>query len=222
MDEDADRSTESRVQVPAQARRDRLRKWGRHAAIVVVLISAVLVLGYRPILVGFARTFRIDDPAPSDALVVLNGQWWVRPLRAAELYKEGVAPVVLLGTTRPIPYPDLCESALNRKVLIRAGVPADTIHVLPGEIESTREEALRVRDYLSSRSARRITVVTHAFHTRRARRIFQRVLKDLNIEVRMASASDPRFDESNWYRTAIGRGCYLSEAVKLLYYWVRY
>lgn len=201
------------------------RRRGRRvalAALVLGLLALVLVPAHRPLLIGYARLFRVNDPAPSGALVVLLGQWTVRPLRAAELYRQGLAPVVLHGTTKPVPYADLCESALTHEVLLRAGVPAEAIRVLPGEIESTQEEALRVRDYLRAHPARRITVITHAFHTARARWIFRKVLRDTGVDVRMAAAPDPRFDESNWYRTGIGRSCYLSEAVKVLVYRLKY
>ena len=200
----------------------RVRKWVIRTCISIGLLVSILAIVHRPLLVGFALLFRIDNPAPSDAIVVLNGQWMIRPLRAAELYRQRIAPVVLLGSTKPIPYPDLSESALNRAVLIRAGVPPEAIKVLPGEIESTQEEALRVKEYLQSHPAKRITVVTHPFHTTRSRWIFRKVLQDANLDVRMAAASDPRFDESNWYKKGIGRDCYLAEAVKLVYYRLRY
>src|SRR5262245_52114816 len=83
----------------------------------------VLWLVHQPLLVAFARQFHVDDPAPSDALVVLLGRWTIRPVKAAELYVRGLSPVVLHCGSRPGPYPDLCESALTTRVLVRAGVP---------------------------------------------------------------------------------------------------
>ena len=47
---------------------------------------------------------------------------------------------------------------------------------------------------------KRITVVTTAFHTARARWIFRKVFRGQGIDVRMAAATDPAFDETNWYR----------------------
>jgi hypothetical protein len=38
----------------------------------------------------------------------------------------------------------------------------------------------------------------------------------------MAAAPDPRFDETDWYTTEIGRACYLSEMFKVLYYRLAY
>jgi uncharacterized SAM-binding protein YcdF (DUF218 family) len=204
---------------PPSARRSGLRV--TLAAFVLGLSIAVLAAAQRPLLVGFARLFRVDDPAPADAIVLLMGGWFTRPLRAAELYRDGLAPTVLLSATEPIPYPDLCESALNRKVLIHAGVPSDRIAILPRETTSTREEALQVRDYVSGRPIRRVIVVTTAFHTARARWIFRKVLRGTGVEVRTAAAEDPRFNESNWY-TNRGLLVYLQEAPKRLFYQLVY
>ena len=88
-------------------------------------------LAHRPLLVGFAFLFRVDDPpTASDAVVVLLGGSDSRPLKAAELYRRGLAPVVLLA--------DLNETERNRQALIRSGVPAEAIRILPGVGCSTR------------------------------------------------------------------------------------
>src|SRR5207253_1580420 len=110
--------------------RHRLRRALR-AGLVLGLLVLVLGLWHRPLLVGFAYRFRVHDPAPSEVLVVLLGQWTVRPVLAAELYRQGLAPTILLGTTDPIPFPDLNESALTCRALIRGGVPAAAIQTLP-------------------------------------------------------------------------------------------
>jgi uncharacterized SAM-binding protein YcdF (DUF218 family) len=202
--------------------RRRLRRAIR-GGLLVGLVGLVLVLTHRPLLVGFAYLFRVDDPpAPSDALVVLLGGMNHRPMKAAELYRRGLAPTVLLGTSAPIPFLDLSEAALNRQVLLRGGVPAGAIRMLPGEVTSTRDEALRVRDYARSRGVRRITVVTTGFHTARARWIFRKVLRGSGVEVRLAAAADPRFDESNWYTNDEGLTTYVNETAKRVYYWLAY
>src|SRR4051812_9805029 len=111
---------------PGEPQRRRCGRRAIQAGLGVGLGILALVLVHRPLLVGFAHLFRVDDaPARSDALVVLLGGMDHRPLKAAELYRQGVAPAVLLGTSAPIPFPDLCETELNRQVLLRGGVPAD-------------------------------------------------------------------------------------------------
>lgn len=190
-------------------------------AVGALIVAVVLSLAHRPLLVGFARLFRVDNPAPSDAIVLLTGRWWNRPPRAAELYRQRLAPIILINATKPYPYPELCESALNRRVLLRAGVPEDRIVILPKIVTSTRDEAIQVRDYARAHGVRRIIVVTTAFHTSRARWIFERVLRGTNVEVRAAAAEDPRYNEANWY-TNRGLVEYLQEAMKRLFYQLAY
>src|SRR5262249_28133887 len=65
-----------------ERRRGSRRRWIGLGCLVAVSIG---VLSHHPLLVGFARLFRVDDPAPSDALIVLTGSWnGDRSIRAAE------------------------------------------------------------------------------------------------------------------------------------------
>jgi uncharacterized SAM-binding protein YcdF (DUF218 family) len=201
-----------------------VRKWVVRTVLAASMAGALLLVFHRPLLVSIASAFRVHDPAPSDALVLLMGQWDSRAVGAARLYDQGVAPVILMGSTAPHPEPDLCESALNRAVLLRSGVPADAIRVLgePNPVTSTRDEALRVLGYLRAHPARRITVVTTSFHTARSRWVFRKVLKGAGVDVRMAAIPDPRFDESNWYTNVDGMIEYTEEALKAIVYRLAY
>jgi uncharacterized SAM-binding protein YcdF (DUF218 family) len=191
-------------------------------ATVVALLGVALLMLHRNLLVGYAFLFRVNDPAPSDAIVMLLGGLNHRPVEAAELYKSGLAPVILLGSSLDTPELGVSETQASLGILIRLGVPPEAIHVLPGTVTSTREEALRVREYARAHGLRRITVVTTAFHTARARWIFRKMLRGLEIDLRMAAAREPAFDESDWYKTDEGEVAYVSETLKTLYYWIAY
>lgn len=193
----------------------------RDALLALALVAIVLLCAHRPLLVGFARLFRVDNPAPSDAIVLLLGGWLNRPVRAAELYKQGMAPIILLNSSTSDQYPDLSDAALNRRALLRAGVPGDRIVMLPKICTSTRAEASQVREYIQAHGIRRIIVVTTAFHTSRARWIFKRMLQGTDVEVRVAASVDQRFNESNWY-TNRGLLDYPEELVKRIYYQLVY
>jgi uncharacterized SAM-binding protein YcdF (DUF218 family) len=197
--------------------RRRVLRWG-----AVALMGLALVLAHRPLLVGFARWFRVDDPAPSDALVVLLGHPGHRPAKAAALYREGLAPLVLLGDSASDPALGHDETEATRAVLIRLGVPPEAIRILPGAVTSTREEALRFREFARSQPLRRVTVVTSAYHTARARRIFRKTLAGMAIDVRMAAAPVPGYDETDWFKTDEGLVDYVNETIKTVYYWLSY
>ena len=101
-------------------------------------------------------------------------------------------------------------------------MPDGAVVILPGEVTSTREEAQRVGDYLARHPARRVTIVTTSFHTTRCSWIFRRELRGRGVDVRSAAATDRRFNESNWYQTEDGLATYLTEAVKTVYYRLKY
>jgi uncharacterized SAM-binding protein YcdF (DUF218 family) len=200
--------------------------WGALMA-ALLLGPALLYLAREPLLVAAARALTIDDAqAPAGYLVVLGGGAETRPFTAAALYRSGFAPKVLifdLKTDRVTelglaPTPD----ELYRKVLELEGVPAEAIQRLPGVVDSSWDEARSLRRFLAAHPARRVILVTSAEHTRRARWIFRKVLAGLPVEVRMAAARHPSFDESNWWKNDAGALAYLHEYLKLPFYWIRY
>ena len=179
-------------------------------AFITLAIPALLVVFVHPaFLTLFAFQFRVNDPAPSDALVLLLGGDRDRPHKTAELYRNGMGSVVLVGAD-----PDL---RLNRDALIDKGVAAADILSL-GPTIGTREEAWRVRSYVNKHpEIRKITIVTTAFHTARACWIFRRALRGTGVEIHAAASNDPRFDETDWFTTVDGVQAYSQEIFKLVY-----
>ena len=206
----------------APRRPSRLRRLVVIGLLTPLLLAAFLVLAHRPLLVGFAHLFRVDNPAPSDVIVMLLGGTPHRAEKAAQLYKIGIAPKIILCRERPDPVFQQDASDLIKDYLVRLGVPSQAIEILPVEVTSTKDEAERVSAYLGQHPARRITVVTTAFHTARAGWIFRRILKNDSVDVRTAAAKDPGFDESNWYRTEDGLIFYFNELIKTIYYRLSY
>jgi uncharacterized SAM-binding protein YcdF (DUF218 family) len=196
------------------------RPWSRRrsfkAGFVLVLAGLLLVWTHRPLLVGFASLFRADDPAPSDALVILTDS-----PEAARAYRCTPAPVVLLVATDPLPFPDLNPTEVGRQTLIRRGIPAGAIRLLPpvGSVADLGKVARRVRESIDPRKVRRITLVATSFQSARARRTFRRVLGGTGIEVRVAAVRSPYFDESDWYRSDEGLVAYFQETVQWIATW---
>jgi uncharacterized SAM-binding protein YcdF (DUF218 family) len=191
-----------------------------------VLAAIALLLGvfHRPILVHFAGLFRVNDPVACDALVLLLGGYDYRTPAVAALYRQGLAPLVLLAESGEVVELGVNETELTRQALIRLRVPANAIRVLPGPVvQSTHDEALRLRAYARAHpELRRITVVTASFHTARARWIFQRMLKGTGIEVHTAAVPWRAVDEANWYTTEHGLLTYFIESFKTIYYRIVY
>jgi uncharacterized SAM-binding protein YcdF (DUF218 family) len=209
-------------ETPPAAKTSKIGGYRRRSIIVgVIIVTILIIFAHAPLLTGFAYCFRSQDPlAPSDAIVVLLGSYADRSTKAAALYQQDLAPIVLIGQTETVNFD---ETRFNFETLTQVGVPASAIRILPGDIVmSTHDEALRVRDYVMANSVRRITVVTTAYHSARARWIFRRVLDDLGVDVRVAASEDLRFNEADWYANDDGRMIYLWELFANIYYRISY
>lgn len=191
----------------------------------LLLGPTLIYLAREPLLVAAARALTIDDAqAPADYLVVLGGGAETRPFTAAALYRNGFAPKVLIFELKTDRVTDLgltpSPEEVYRKVLELERVPAEAIERLPGVVDSSLDEARSLRRFLETRPARRVIIVTSAEHTRRARWVFRKVLAGMAVEVRMAAARHPSFDETNWWKHDAGALAYLHEYLKLPFYWI--
>ena len=164
-----------------------------------VVFCAALYLVRRPILRFVAESWIVEDPTgKADALIVLSDDNFYadRATRAAELLREGKAPVIVASGRRLRPNAGIAE--LMEHDLIERGVPREKIVRLVHEADNTREEAEAVARMAKERKWHSVIVVTSNYHTRRARYIFRRVFPQ-GIEVRVASARDGDFDPQHWW-----------------------
>jgi hypothetical protein len=192
------------------------RRIRRRLAATLSVLVLMLVLTHRPLLTGYARLFRVDDPAPSDALIVLSE---TPATKAAEWYRRGLAPLLVTVSEGPFPFPDLNQTEVRRRILIRDGVASEAILVLgtARPFPDDRRKALEVGTYGRSHGWKRITVVAGAAETGRLRRIFRRALRGTGIDVRMACSPNPYFDEATWYTTDEGLVTYFIETIDRLF-----
>ncbi|MET0626793.1 MAG: YdcF family protein [Pyrinomonadaceae bacterium] len=180
-----------------------------------------------------ARALVVDCELESaDAVVVLAGSatYRERARHAAEIYARGRAPLVLLTDdgqrsgwsaerqTNPLFHERAAEE------LLKAGVPAERIRVLPGVVASTHDEALRVREFAESEGLRSLLVVTTAYQSRRARWTMERVLGASGV--RVGVDAPPPGEESPpasvWWLRGLGWRLVPGEYLKLAYYALRY
>jgi len=181
----------------------RTQRGGAITTLVTLLLVALLLLGIylvRHPLLRFAGEQLIEeDPLEkSDAIVILSGDNFYadRATRAAEVFRQGLAPVVVASGARLRPYAGISE--LTTHDLIERGVPKEKIIPFPHDADNTREEAQALRKLLQQKNWKTVIVVTSNYHTRRAKYIVSKILGD-GITVRMASARDGDFDPANWY-----------------------
>ncbi len=161
----------------------------------------------------------VEDPLEhADALIILSDDNFYadRTTRAVELYRQGLAPVVVASGRRLRPYAGIAE--LMEHDLFERGVPKQATIKFPQMGDSTREEAVALRALVEERRWRRILVVTSNSHTRRARYIFTRVFPAA-VAVRVASARDSDYDPDHWWETRKGQKRFFHEAVGMVVTW---
>jgi hypothetical protein len=143
-----------------------------------------------------ARVLVVDAPEKSDVMVVLAGETKVRPARALELLRQGVAPRVFMDVETRIVIYDQRLTDIARK--FAGGLPeANRVSVCPIAGFSTNAEADDVGRCLQPLGAHRVLIVTSDHHTRRALAIFRHRLPQYRFSV--AAARNPEeFGEAWW------------------------
>ena len=143
-----------------------------------------------------ARFLVVDEPKESDAIVVLAGETRVRPARALELLRQGMAPRLFMDAeTRDVIYDRRLTDIAQKYV---DGLPeASRVSVCPIVGFSTNAESDDVSRCLQALGAHRVLIVTSEFHTRRALTIFRHRLPQYQFSV--AAARNPaQFGEAWW------------------------
>ena len=208
--------------------------WSRPRRLVgfVVVASFIIAMwGFRTVFLETVAEFLIIDETPETAryVVLLTGEYQERPRAVADLIHGGSAEIVLVCQTRlgraaqAGLVPD--HTSLQVAMLERFGVPMDAIVVLDsdGGVTSTYDEALIVRRYLDENEhTGPLLVATSAFHTRRARWIFRRLLDDRRVHVQFIAVPHRTFEATNWWRSEQGLIYVNNEYAKLAFYVFRY
>lgn len=186
--------------------RRKIRRWlcGLAVTIGLVLLAVGAAICYPQELLSAD-----SGPAKADTIVVLGGGWKERSKRAAELFQEQAAPQVLVTGWGD------CEK--SRKLLVEAGVPAQTIQ-MECESHTTRENAQFTVKLLREQKARRVIIVTTWYHSRRALACFRHYGPDMEFYSRPSYYAYLR---AEWSQKGISRYVH-AEYVKLLGYWIRY
>src|SRR5437764_9575155 len=158
-----------------------------------------LYLVRHPIFRFMAESWVIEDPlGKADALIVLSDDNFYadRATRAAELFREGKAPVVVASGRRLRPSAGIAE--LMEHDLFERGVPRDKVVRFVHDADGTLEEAQALARLARERKWHSVIIVTSNFHTRRTRYIFRHVFPG-NISVNVAGARDGDFDPEHWF-----------------------
>lgn len=186
------------------------------ALLFLVLLCAVVYVARHPIMRFTAESWIVNEPAAhADAILVLGDDnfYGDRATEAAQLFRQGVAPVVVASGRRLRPGAGMCE--LIEHDLIERGVPKENVLRFPHDADNTREEAIALRRLAKEKGWKSMVVVTSNYHTRRVRYIFQKVIPS-GVEVSVASARDGDFDPEHWWERRKSVKEFLGEVVGMV------
>ena len=185
-------------------------------SLFLVTFSLGLYFVRHPIFRFAAESWVIEDPLEkADALIVLSDDNFYadRATRAAELFREGKAPVVVASGRRLRPSAGVAEWMEHDR--IERGVPKDKILPFAQDGDSTRDEAEALAKLAKTKKWRKAIVITSNYHTRRARYIFRHVFPQ-GIEISVASARDGDFDPENWWEKRRSAKLFMREISEMM------
>jgi uncharacterized SAM-binding protein YcdF (DUF218 family) len=130
----------------------------------------------------------------ADAIVLLAGSYEDRAPFAASIFLAGKTNKIILandgvrsGWSRAHQR-NLYAIERSEELLVKLGVPRQSIISLPFRKSGTVYDALAVREYVSKHDIRSILLVTSDYHSRRTLWIFQRVLRQLPVTIGIETA----------------------------------
>ncbi|WP_163537517.1 YdcF family protein [Gracilibacillus sp. YIM 98692] len=154
-----------------------------------------------------------QQPKKADAILVLSGGKGDREAEAAKLYHEGWSDTIIV--TGALVGWETYTSEIMTEHLIELDVPKDAIYSYK-EVTSTREEAELSIPLLRELDVNTLILVTNKYHSARATWIFQKTLKEKNIEVISVPVRDDVYDQ-NWWKNHETRKHGASEVLKFIW-----
>jgi uncharacterized SAM-binding protein YcdF (DUF218 family) len=201
--------------------------------LVIVLLVAALVLYFssEQIMITVGEFLvRVDEPARSDAVVVLSTgiEYYPRLMEAAALFHEGFAErVAINGNRKSEALRELERRGFQRccpwhedavSVLELLGVPRENVFIISAEdAYDTVSEAKLVGEALMEAGISSIILTTSKYHTRRARYVWKYLFPN-RLTVRAVAARDDPFSTEVWWKKGRQIRWVLAEYGAWIYY----
>jgi uncharacterized SAM-binding protein YcdF (DUF218 family) len=194
---------------------------------VLVSVAICAWLAREPLFRGAASLWIISDPVTrADAIIVLGGNYHVRPRFAADLYRRGLANRILVSRTgdrqRAAAGSLPTDAELNRAALLKLGVPPDAVESFGAANVNTRDEAVALREWAERNSGSKVIVPSEIFSARRVRWIFRRELSGSGLAVEVPSFDPPEYNRGDWWKSEKGVLAFQNELLKYIYYRLNY
>jgi uncharacterized SAM-binding protein YcdF (DUF218 family) len=192
-----------------------VRRW------LIILLGAVLLslLMAQPVAVSLgAYLIRDDGAAPADAALVLAGDaTGGRILRGCELARAGLVRTVYMSG--PFAVYGRNEADLAIDFAVARGCDPRWFQPLYTNADSTRDEANIYVSALRSRGVKSLLLVTSAYHTRRAKAVFEKVAQG-SPAIRAVAVPDAATAPERWWKTRPARKVIFMEWTKTFAEWI--
>jgi len=185
-----------------------MRKIIRNLVIVLCLLLLAFAASAGKLLV-------VDDPKPSDVILVLAGERDHRPTRALQLLNQGYAPLVMIDAPSETKFFGFTEAELAEKYVEQLPQKA-RVRICPIVGLSTMAESRDAEKCLASVKADRILIVTSDYHTRRALSILRHEWPDRSFSV--AAAYDPAEYGTLWWTHRQWAKVFLDEWLRMIWW----
>jgi uncharacterized SAM-binding protein YcdF (DUF218 family) len=203
---------------------------GRLIAIILLLTAVVagVWLQRAPLLRGAANLWIVSDlVTQSDVVAVLGGDFEGRPFVAAELYKKGLVSKVIVSQVAERRASEIDaiipgHSEVNRRVLLKLGVPDSAIGMFGQANRNTNDEAVALKDWADRHGISRIVIPTEIFAARRVRWMLNREFAGSSVRLEIASFEPRHYTRAEWWKTEAGMIAFQNEIMKYIYYRFKY
>lgn len=191
----------------------------------LVVVGIALAIGSvfsESLLNGVSRSLIYEDPLVKvEAIVVLAGSGSGNRIKAAaRLYHEGIGEKLFFSGFEM--YPGTYTSTLMKNYALKLGVPEDKIITWIPDVEvSTRGESVANLELLNKENIKKFILVTSAYHTRRAKLVYDKaiVLLGYDIEFLVYPAPDPWVPVQGWWKIRTGQKGIFIEYIKSVAYY---
>ncbi len=197
------------------------KKRGCWLSLLIVLI--VLLILAVPLLQGIGKYLIVSDPIDKvDLITAVSGPSY-RITYAAELFQRHLASY-LFFTGGFNEHEQRYDADWSATLARNIGVPPENIYTDESTVISTYQEAERVKAFIEAHPEKihSVLVVTDAYHTRRAKWAYQKVLgPDIKVTVTPVPWDEAGYS-SKWWRSATTREMVTKEYLKYTFYLFRY
>ncbi len=202
----------------------------RTATLIIILLCIVSVsIFIKPLFRSTGRYLSMPDSTETADVVVVEGGNIISRIkmnRAIQLYKTGRAKRILILLNSSHGNVDVFGIGNYNKIIAAMldslGVPAQDYNIQNIVVHGpyARNTALELYGILKGKNVSSIMLVNDKFHIRRSYLAYQKVLREININV-YTCTFDIYVDTETWWQSIDGVRRVAGEYIKLVYYRVK-